>query len=116
MPEILVEATGVSRSFGENESRVVAVQHATCRVERGDRIALVGPSGSGKSTLLQLLAGLDQPSSGTVRWPGLGDSENLRPAKISFVFQTESLLAPLSVIENIEVPCLLVGTDGDQAR
>jgi len=116
MPEILVEATGVSRAFGENESRVIAVQHATCRVERGDRIALVGPSGSGKSTLLQLLAGLDQPSSGTVRWPALGDPENLRPGKISFVFQAESLLAPLSVLENIEVPCLLVGTDGDQAR
>ena len=116
MPEILVEATDVSRGFGENEGRVVAVQHATCRVERGDRIALVGPSGSGKSTLLQLLAGLDQPSSGTVRWPALGDPENLRPARISFVFQAESLLAPLSVLENIEVPCLLVGTDSNQAR
>jgi putative ABC transport system ATP-binding protein/lipoprotein-releasing system ATP-binding protein len=116
MAEILVEATDVSRGFGENESRVIAVQHATCRVNRGDRIALVGPSGSGKSTLLQLLAGLDQPSSGTVRWPGLGEPENLRPAKISFVFQAESLLAPLSVLENIEVPCLLVGTNGDQAR
>ena len=116
MPEILVEATGVGRSFGENESRVIAVQHATCRVERGDRIALVGPSGSGKSTLLQLLAGLDHPSSGTVRWPALGEPESLRPAKISFVFQAESLLSPLSVLENIEVPCLLIGTDGDQAR
>src|SRR2546423_15644174 len=116
MPEILVEATGVSRRFGENESRVVAVQHATCRVERGDRIALVGPSGSGKSTLLQLLAGLDEPSSGTVRWPALGDPETLRPAKLSFLLQPERLLAPLSVLENIEVPCLLLGADGDQAR
>ncbi len=116
MPEVLVEATDVSRGFGENESRVLAVQHATCRVERGDRIALVGPSGSGKSTLLQLLAGLDEPSSGTVRWPALGERDILRPAKISFVFQAESLLAPLSVLENIEVPCLLVGADGDQAR
>jgi ABC-type lipoprotein export system ATPase subunit len=116
MPETLVEATDVSRGFGENENRVLAVQHATCRVERGDRIALVGPSGSGKSTLLQLLAGLDQPSSGTVRWPALGESEDLRPAKISFVFQAESLLAPLSVLENIAVPCLLLGTDDGQAR
>jgi putative ABC transport system ATP-binding protein/lipoprotein-releasing system ATP-binding protein len=116
MPDTLVEATDVSRGFGENESRVVAVQHATCRVERGDRIALVGPSGSGKSTLLQLLAGLDQPSSGTVRWPALGEAENLRPGKISFVFQAESLLAPLSVLENIAVPCLLLGGDDNQAR
>ncbi|MGH7603796.1 MAG: ABC transporter ATP-binding protein [Gemmatimonadaceae bacterium] len=116
MPDALVEATGVSRAFGQNESRIVAVQHASCRIERGDRIALVGPSGSGKSTLLQLLAGLDRPSSGTVRWPALGDPESLRPGKISFVFQAESLLAPLSVLENIEVPCLLIGTNGDEAR
>lgn len=116
MPEPLVEATDVSRGFGEDESRVLAVRHASCRVERGDRIALVGPSGSGKSTLLQLLAGLDQPSSGTVRWPALGDPENLRPGTISFVFQAESLLAPLSVFENIAVPCLLLGAEDHQAR
>ena len=116
MPEVLAEATDVGRVFGENESRVVAVQHATCRIERGDRIALVGPSGSGKSTLLHILAGLDLPTSGTVRWPALGDPKALRPAKISFVFQAESLLAPLTVLENIEVPCLLGGSDADTAR
>src|SRR5438105_10237749 len=101
MPEVLVEATDVGRAFGENDSRVVAVQHASCRIERGDRIALVGPSGSGKSTLLHILAGLDSPTSGSVRWPGLGDPTKLRPSQISFVFQTESLLAPLTVLENI---------------
>jgi len=94
----------------------VALQHATCRIERGDRIALVGPSGSGKSTLLHLLAALDEPTSGTVRWPALGERETLRPSKISFVFQTESLLAPLTVLENIEVPRLLAGSSADEAR
>ena len=116
MAEALVEATDVGRVFGANDSRVVAVQHATCRIERGDRIALVGPSGSGKSTLLHILAGLDDPTSGTVRWPALGDPKTLRPAKISFVFQAESLLAPLTVLENIEVPCLLGASDADDAR
>src|SRR5438874_6644761 len=116
MAETLVEAADVGRVFGEGDSRVVAVQHATCRIERGDRIALVGPSGSGKSTLLQLLAGLDQPTSGTVSWPSLGDPTALRPSKISFVFQAESLLAPLTVLENIEVPCLLGGSGADEAR
>jgi len=116
MPEVLVEATDVGRVFGENDSRVVAVQHATCRIERGDRIALVGPSGSGKSTLLHILAGLDDATSGSVRWPSLGDPKTLRPEKISFVFQAESLLAPLTVLENIEVPCLLGGSDADKAR
>ena len=102
--------------FGTNGSRVVALKHATCRIARGDRIALVGPSGSGKSTLLHLLAGLDEPTSGTVRWPALGERETLRPGKVSFVFQTESLLAPLTVLENIEVPRLLIGSDADEAR
>lgn len=116
MPEILAEAIDARRVFGQNGSAVVALKHATCRVEPGARIALIGPSGSGKSTLLHLLAALDEPTSGIVRWPALGEKETLRPSKISFVFQTESLLAPLTVIENIEVPMLLDGRDAGQAR
>ena len=117
MPDALIEAVDVTRVFGENDSIVVAVQHATCRIEPGARIALVGASGSGKSTLLHMLAGLDRPTNGTVRWPALGENPHaLRPTKISFVFQAESLLAPLTVLENIEVPCLLGGSDADQAR
>ncbi|MEO8911268.1 MAG: ATP-binding cassette domain-containing protein [Gemmatimonadaceae bacterium] len=116
MSNVLVETKDVTRVFGENESRVIALQHASCRIVRGDRIALVGPSGSGKSTLLHLLAALDEPTSGTIAWPALGDRATLRPSKVSFVFQTESLLAPLTVLENIEVPCLLAGSDPQKAR
>jgi lipoprotein-releasing system ATP-binding protein len=116
MPEVLAEATDVGRVFGEGDNRVIALQHATCKIVRGDRIALVGPSGSGKSTLLHLLAGLDDPTSGVITWPALGDKSGLSPTKVSFVFQSESLLAPLTVLENIEVPCLLGGSDSDVAR
>ena len=117
MPSDLVaEAIDVGRVFGANGSEVVALQHATCRIQRGDRIALVGPSGSGKSTLLHLLAALDEPTTGTVTWPALGERNTLRPSKISFVFQTESLLAPLTVLENIEVPRLLAGSNANEAR
>ena len=116
MSDVLAEAIDAGRVFGTNGNRVVALQHATCRIERGDRIALVGPSGSGKSTLLHLLAALDEPTSGIVRWPALGERETLRPAKISFVFQTESLLAPLTVLENVEVPRLLAGSNADEVR
>jgi ABC-type lipoprotein export system ATPase subunit len=116
MTDVLAEAVGAGRVFGTNGSKVVALKHATCRIERGDRIALVGPSGSGKSTLLHLLAGLDEPTSGSVRWPALGERETLRPAKISFVFQVESLLAPLTVLENVEVPQLLTGSNPIEAR
>jgi len=116
MPDVLAEAIDAGRVFGTGEHRVVALQHVTCKVERGSRIALVGPSGSGKSTLLHLLASLDDPTSGEVRWPALGDKGTLRPSKISFVFQSESLLAPLTVLENIEVPRLLAGVSPEQAR
>ncbi len=114
--DLVAEAIDVGRVFGANGSEVVALQHATCRIQRGDRIALVGPSGSGKSTLLHLLAALDEPTTGTVTWPALGERGTLRPSKISFVFQTESLLAPLTVLENIEVPRLLAGSNANEAR
>jgi ABC-type lipoprotein export system ATPase subunit len=114
--DLVAEAIDVGRVFGTNGSEVVALQHATCRIQRGDRIALVGPSGSGKSTLLHLLAALDEPTTGTVTWPALGERNTLRPSKISFVFQTESLLAPLTVLENIEVPRLLAGSNASETR
>jgi ABC-type lipoprotein export system ATPase subunit len=116
MAEVLAETNDAGRIFGSDISRVVALEHATCKIERGDRIALVGPSGCGKSTLLHILAGLDEPTSGTVGWPALGDKGMLRPSKVSFVFQSQSLLAPLTVLENIEVPLLLAGMGDDEAR
>ena len=116
MAELLAEAIDAGRIFGQNGSQVIALRNATCSIGPGARIAIVGPSGSGKSTLLHLLAALDEPTSGVVRWPALGDRDTLRPSKISFVFQSESLLAPLTVLENIEVPLLLVGSDADDAR
>ncbi|MFN8111359.1 MAG: ATP-binding cassette domain-containing protein [Thermoleophilia bacterium] len=71
---------------------------------------MVGPSGSGKSTLLYLLAGLEGPSSGEVRWPAIGDRRALRPGPVAMVFQGPSLLAPLTVRENVALPLQLGGT------
>ncbi len=97
-------------------SSVYALVDATCEVVPGDRIAVVGPSGSGKSTLMHLLAGLDEPTSGEVFWPLLGTRETLIPREIGFVFQSPSLLAPLNVLENIELPLLLSGASQAEAR
>jgi ABC-type lipoprotein export system ATPase subunit len=116
MAEPLVAAHEVTRTYRVGPETVVAVARAECVVEPNDRIALVGRSGSGKSTLLQILGGIETPTAGEVRWPALGPRETLRPKQIAFVFQRESLVEPLSVLENVELPLLLAGIAPNDAR
>ncbi len=116
MSNHLVEVQAASRVYRAGVGLVAALSSATCTVAPGDRIALVGPSGGGKSTLLHLMAGLETPSSGTVVWPTLGRRETLRPKQIACVFQSANLLAPLTVIENVEVPLVLGRVGAAKAR
>ncbi len=76
----------VSRRFGSGPGAVTALRHVTCRVEPGQQIVLSGASGSGKTTLLNLLAGLDEPTDGTVTWPAIGDRRRPppRPCRASY--------------------------------
>jgi ABC-type lipoprotein export system ATPase subunit len=114
--EPLVRARGVARTFGRGPAAIVAVHGVCCDVNPGDRIALTGPSGSGKTTLLHLLAGLDEPSTGTIEWPAIGARAELRPGPVAVVFQGPSLLPPLDVTENVALPLLLQGIDRREAR
>jgi putative ABC transport system ATP-binding protein len=107
----VVECTGVTRSFRSGAARVLAVDDVDCRVAPSARIAVTGPSGSGKSTLLHLLAGIDTPTAGSVRWPELPDQPLGRPGGIGVVFQGESLLPGLDVLENVALPMLFAGHD-----
>jgi lipoprotein-releasing system ATP-binding protein len=116
VPDAVVRATRISRTFRAGLESVVAVKSASCAVPSGARIALVGPSGSGKSTLLQILGGLDKPDSGTVEWPAFSRSTRLRPDRIAFVFQNPSLIPALSTVENVEVPLVLQRLDSGVAR
>jgi ABC-type lipoprotein export system ATPase subunit len=86
-----------------------------CRIPACARIAVTGPSGSGKSTLLHLIAGLDAPTAGSVRWPALHDSGPGRPMGIGVVFQGPSLLPSLDVTENVALPMLFAGQAHDAA-
>lgn len=111
MSDPLVESVGVARSFQLGGVAFQALRPASFTVYAGDRIAIVGPSGSGKSTLMQLIADLDTPTSGQLRWPALGVSGQLRPRHIGVIFQSPSLIPTLSAIENVEVPMRLLGSD-----
>lgn len=111
----VLTCTDLRRTYPTAGEPIVALVHATCVVERGQQIALMGPSGSGKSTLLHILAGIDHPSSGTISWPALGDASSLRPGPVGVVFQSPSLLPPLTVVENVALPLLLSGCSDNEA-
>ncbi|MEY2441588.1 MAG: putative transport system ATP-binding protein [bacterium] len=105
----LVRCIEAGRTYGSGRTATVALESATCEVERGARVALIGPSGSGKSTLLHLMAGLDEPTKGRVEWPAIGTLDQLRPGPVAVIFQGPSLLPPLTVEENVALPLLLAG-------
>lgn len=114
--QALVRCTDLARTFGTGQAATVAVHQVSCEVLPGSRIALSGPSGSGKSTLLHLIAGLDDPSSGTIAWPALGGRPLGKPGVVGLVFQGASLLPALDVAENVSLPLLLAGVPGAEAR
>ena len=106
-----VAATAVTRRYGAGDSAVDALRGVTLDVPAGQFTAVMGPSGSGKSTLMHLLAGLDRPTSGSVRIGGEEISSmadraltKLRRRHIGFVFQSFNLLPTLTAEENVTLP------------
>lgn len=112
---IVAECLGVSRNFGSGSTAVLAVTGVDCQVTSGARIAVTGSSGSGKSTLLHLLAGVDTPTAGTVRWPELPARPHGRAGEIGVVFQGPSLIREFDALENVALPMVLAGQDEDGA-
>lgn len=117
----MVEAVDLSRRFGEGDAAVDALAGVTLDFPAGRFAAIMGPSGSGKSTLMHILAGLDRPSSGSVRvadtdLTSLDDRKltQLRREKIGFIFQTFNLLPVLNAEENILLPLSIAGRKVDR--
>jgi putative ABC transport system ATP-binding protein len=117
---IVVSATDVTKRYGEGSTAVDALRGVSIDVKAGELVAVMGPSGSGKSTLMHILAGLDNPTSGTVSVAGteitnLADAKltRLRRAHIGFVFQFFNLLPMLSAEDNVVLPLSIAGEKPD---
>jgi putative ABC transport system ATP-binding protein len=118
----IVEAIDVRRRYGEGEAAVDALAGVTVSFAAGRYAAIMGPSGSGKSTLMHILAGLDRPTSGSVRIAGVELTQlddrrltALRRDRLGFIFQTFNLLPVLNAEENILLPLSIAGRRPDRA-
>ncbi len=117
----VVSATDVTRVYGSGDTVVEALRGISLEVDPGKLTAVMGPSGSGKSTFMHILAGLDKPTSGSVKIAGkeittMSDNELtlLRREHIGFVFQFYNLLPMLTAEENVKLPLTVAGKDVDQ--
>ncbi len=118
-----VEAHGLRKIYRGGAVAVEALRGVDLRIERGELVAIVGPSGCGKTTLLNCLAGLERDWEGDITLAGaalrtLSDDgrARLRARSTGFIFQSFNLLPTLSAVENVELPLLITGVRGTQAR
>src|SRR5690349_8888046 len=119
----LIELRGVTKTYKRDAEEISVLDRVTISVPEGEFLALMGPSGSGKSTLLNLLAGIDQPTRGSVT---IGDTEisglaegalaAWRARHIGFIFQLYNLIPVLTAFENVELPLLLTNLSKKQRR
>jgi len=106
-----IECINLSKSFFVDNNKIEVLDNINLSIKRGDLVALSGRSGAGKSTLLQILASLDAPSSGSIKYDDKlitsfnnSDLSNIRLNNFGFVYQFHHLLEDLTVIENILIP------------
>ncbi|GFE78841.1 ABC transporter ATP-binding protein [Steroidobacter agaridevorans] len=119
----LVTLRNVTKSYVRGKQKVEVLHGVDLTIETGEFLALMGPSGSGKTTLLNLVAGLDQPTSGEVLVAGdridrlsRGSLSDWRARHIGFIFQFYNLLPVLTAEANVEVPLLLTNLSKAERR
>ena len=107
----ILETVDLIKLYKQSDKKIYAVNRVNLKVEDGEFIAIIGSSGSGKSTLLQIMAGLDRPSSGSVKIRGndicaMGSDElaRFRGRFVGFVFQKHNLIPQFTALENILIP------------
>jgi putative ABC transport system ATP-binding protein len=123
-PHPLVELKGISKHFGEGETRVDALRDIGLTVSSGEVVGLLGPSGSGKSTLLNVIGAIIDPNEGWMRLDSevvydnrwlRRDLRRMRLEKIGFIFQFHTLLPFLDATDNVALVYHLAGVPRDEA-
>ncbi len=119
----ILRVEDLTKIYGKGDSEVVALDHMSFSVEKGEFLAIVGASGSGKSTLLHLLGGVDRPTSGKVYIDGediyaLNDDKLaiFRRRQVGLIYQFYNLIPILNVEENITLPLALDSREVDKER
>ncbi|MCO6042721.1 ABC transporter ATP-binding protein [Aeoliella sp. ICT_H6.2] len=119
----LVEVINVSKEYANGEETIRPLDEVSLNVNEGDYVSLMGASGSGKSTLLNLIAGIDQATSGEIVVADTditklarGKLADWRAAHIGYVFQTHNLIPVLTAYENVEMPLLLLPMSASERR
>ena len=114
---------GLSKTYKSDGASIVALRGVDLAVESGEFVAVMGPSGCGKTTLLNLVAGLDDATSGEIlvagqRVDGLSERQRaiLRRRRIGIVFQSYNLIGNLTAADNVELPALVAGLSAAEAR
>jgi putative ABC transport system ATP-binding protein len=119
----LIELHDVTKTYHRDAIAIPVLDRVSLSADEGDFLGLMGPSGSGKSTLLNLLAGIDRPTSGSIRIGGTEISAlseralaAWRARHIGFIFQLYNLIPVLTAFENVELPLLLTSLSKKQRR
>ena len=109
-----LKVENLCKVYGAGENQVIALDHVSLTIEKGDFTAIIGSSGSGKSTLLHAIAGVDTPTSGKIYLDGqdvyAGSNEKLaifRRRQVGLIYQFNNLIPTLNVVENITLPILM---------
>lgn len=119
----VLEVKELTKKYGEGESEVIALDHLTFSVERGEFVAIIGASGSGKSTLMNMIGGIDHPTSGSIIIDGneiqvMSEDELaiFRRRNLGIVYQFYNLIPTLTAEENIALPWKLDGRKENKER